>query len=356
MFARASPSIYQSSKCFVTYGSMGHIDPKQLPHKSKPWSSLGSLDFVHKVDLLIPQEHYERLSEKLGQEITSTAYYKVSMTLEQILQGDFFTECIKRGNVLMLSEGKVTVDNMFTLINGNLTMYLEKEVYERAGLTGKPYGIKGDRGLKPRWIVTYDLRSPSMLHGKKGFDRLMYACKKVLNQQMKWLFSDVGQSIDSGLLEKLSATRIDVKPEVIQHIKTTQVALNMPASVLAEGDRTDLELVASDLYEWLSLVRLESHRIAANDDVDPYISRYKAPDGTDDEMEVCKITWQGFMSTSWIRQLLAETITHHSSQSWLSFSATELSTDVAGVHNELMLLRPPKAPEEYLMWEVKRTK
>lgn len=33
-----------------------------------------------------------------------------------------------------------------------------------------------------------------MLHGKKGFDRLMYACKKVLNQQMKWLFSDVGQS------------------------------------------------------------------------------------------------------------------------------------------------------------------
>lgn len=49
MFARASPSIYQSSKCFVTYGSMGHIDPKQLPHKSKPWSSLGSLDFVHKV-------------------------------------------------------------------------------------------------------------------------------------------------------------------------------------------------------------------------------------------------------------------------------------------------------------------
>lgn len=30
-------------------------------------------------------------------------------------------------------------------------MYLDKETYERAGLVGKPYGVKGHRGLKPRW-------------------------------------------------------------------------------------------------------------------------------------------------------------------------------------------------------------
>jgi ribonucleases P/MRP protein subunit RPP40 len=30
-------------------------------------------------------------------------------------------------------------------------MYLDKETYERAGLTGKPHGAKGNRGLKPRW-------------------------------------------------------------------------------------------------------------------------------------------------------------------------------------------------------------
>ncbi len=34
---------------------------------------------------------------------------------------------------------------------GILTIYLEKEVYERAGLVGKPHGVKGQRGLKPRW-------------------------------------------------------------------------------------------------------------------------------------------------------------------------------------------------------------
>jgi ribonucleases P/MRP protein subunit RPP40 len=53
MFSQASPSIYQSSKCHVTYGSMGHIDAKQVPHKGKPWSSIMLLDFIHKVRLWV---------------------------------------------------------------------------------------------------------------------------------------------------------------------------------------------------------------------------------------------------------------------------------------------------------------
>lgn len=34
---------------------------------------------------------------------------------------------------------------------GVLTMFVDKETYERAGLVGKPYGAKGGRGSKPRW-------------------------------------------------------------------------------------------------------------------------------------------------------------------------------------------------------------
>lgn len=68
----------------------------------------------------------------------------------------------------MLSEGRIDADNVFALRNGmilsrwcfndrypdrpgNLTMFLDKETYERAGLVGKPHGAKGGRGLKPRW-------------------------------------------------------------------------------------------------------------------------------------------------------------------------------------------------------------
>lgn len=69
---------------------------------------------------------------------------------------------------MMLSEGTVGVDNVFVLksgkswrtahhistltdSSGNLKMFLDKETYERAGLVGKPHGVKGKRGLKPRW-------------------------------------------------------------------------------------------------------------------------------------------------------------------------------------------------------------
>lgn len=51
----------------------------------------------------------------------------------------------------MLSEGKTTTDTVFSLREGLLTMYLDRETYERAGLVGKPHGVKGKRGLKPRW-------------------------------------------------------------------------------------------------------------------------------------------------------------------------------------------------------------
>jgi hypothetical protein len=30
-------------------------------------------------------------------------------------------------------------------------LHLDKETYERAGIVGKPDGVKGKRGTKPRW-------------------------------------------------------------------------------------------------------------------------------------------------------------------------------------------------------------
>ena len=76
------------------------------------------------------------------------------------------------GKVTMLSQGIQNIDNIFTILNGSsispppftprgnipantltgeLTMYVDKETYERAGLVGKPHGGKGNREGKPRW-------------------------------------------------------------------------------------------------------------------------------------------------------------------------------------------------------------
>jgi hypothetical protein len=40
-------------------------------------------------------------------------------------------------------------------------------------------------------VVEIELRLPSMLHGKKGFDRIVYAFKNVLNTPVTWLFCDL---------------------------------------------------------------------------------------------------------------------------------------------------------------------
>jgi len=41
-------------------------------------------------------------------------------------------------------------------------------------------------------VVEINLRLPSMLHGKKGFDRIVYAFKNVLDTPVTWLFGDLG--------------------------------------------------------------------------------------------------------------------------------------------------------------------
>lgn len=48
-------------------------------------------------------------------------------------------------------------------------------------------------------VVELNLRLPSMLHGKKGFERIVWAFANVLTQSMAWLFQDLQSN--SGLDE-----------------------------------------------------------------------------------------------------------------------------------------------------------
>ncbi|KAJ0374006.1 hypothetical protein COL26b_007717 [Colletotrichum chrysophilum] len=76
---------------------MAHVEPKQLPTKGKPWAPILSQGFNHKVDLILPQECYELVHQKLAKELAPPTFHRVVMTLGQVLDGAFFTEYIKRG-------------------------------------------------------------------------------------------------------------------------------------------------------------------------------------------------------------------------------------------------------------------
>ncbi|AEO55070.1 hypothetical protein MYCTH_2298476 [Thermothelomyces thermophilus ATCC 42464] len=353
MLAFTENAVHQAAKCFVTYGLMCHLDPNQPPSKTQPWATLASQDFVHRADLIIPHDMLESVRGRLIEGRTGPEFKRVVLSLRDILSGDFFTEYIKKGDVLMLSEGRRGIDNVFTLRRGILTMFLDKEAYERAGLVGKPDGPKGKRGTKPRWIVEFDLTAPSMFPGKKGFDRLVYASKNALAGPITWLFCNLSTTIPNpDPLSQHSPIGYTCNPNISEAIDVMMPNLTPDVSFLSSGGREDFEDFSTSVYEWLSLVRLQSPRVEIGDQIDPYLSRYKVPEGGE-KNTVCKISWQGFLAPSWSRQTLIDIVTALPHKAWFSFSTTTFSKGLTGDNTECTILRPPNSSGEYLMWEVK---
>ncbi|GAP91759.2 putative ribonuclease P 40kDa subunit [Rosellinia necatrix] len=335
---------------------MAYPDTSQLPTKAKPWSTLLSQDYIHKIDLVLPEEVLQSIEKGL---INDTArapgYHRVIMTLGQVLERDFFTQYIKIGNIMMLSEGNVDTNNVFSIRDGKLMMYLDKETYERAGLSGKPHGVKGARGLQPRWVVEYDLRSPAALHGKKGFDRLVYACKNALTEPTTWLFCNLSITPDLDPIVQHHPTKYTSSPTLIQNMAVQIPPLGIPSAVLADQTRRELDEYATEVYEWLSLIRLESPRVRPDDDMDPYLSTYTVPGDPSARSKgrLCKISWQGFIPPSWAASALAELIQTLPPRAWFSFSTTPFTRVAMGHGADYTIMRPPSSSGEYVLWEIK---
>ena len=144
-----------------------------------------------------------------------------------------------------------------------------------------------------------------MLHGKKGFQRIVWAFKNVLNASLTWLFHDFQNSVFSAdtpdPLSKHHPFRETLAPS-IAHIKDAKV----PSFVMSEM-RADDEDWAVEMHEWLSLVAMQSPRVEASDDIDPYLCRYQVPGSEVAAVyDLVSVTWTGFLPGSWIRRLFVE--------------------------------------------------
>ncbi|PSR92139.1 ribonuclease P 40kDa subunit [Coniella lustricola] len=335
---------------------MAHLDPLQLPaaSKGKPWSAIQAHDFLRRVDLIVPQDSYDLVQEVL--ETACPPFCRVDMSLLQLLQGDFFSEYIKIGDVMMLSKGRRDIDNVLQLKDGKLTMFLDRETYERAGLVGKPYGSKGNRGLKPRWVVEYDLRSPSMFSGKKGFDRLLNACKTTLCGTFTWLFCNVSRKIPSpDPLDAYQPIRCETTRDIFESINVILPSLKPSMARDTTLDLDDVPDSLADTYEWLSLVRLQSPRLLSTDTIDPFLSRYSVPGNPEEQTatRLCRVCWEGFFSPDFARQVLVNVLLKLPSRTWFSLSAASFSQTMCGEVTESTFLRLPELPQEYLLWQIR---
>ena len=164
-----------------------------------------------------------------------------------------------------------------------------------------------------------------MLHGRKGFDRVVWACKNALNEPVTWLFHDYSKESKCRFLhgnvrnEGINKASVpDARPIAKHHPLTRTVNLTkgrseavlIPPLDPSEALQTEhnFEQWTLQLYEWLSLVSIHSPRICPDDKIDPFLSRYQVPEnGTSgDSVSLTTLTWKGLIPATWVRNLMIE--------------------------------------------------
>ncbi|KAL4943342.1 hypothetical protein BDV06DRAFT_190024 [Aspergillus oleicola] len=344
-------------KCYTTVAQLPQfIDPKQPPIKKAPFSAIQGHPFVHTVGVTMPKDVYTSIESSLDSKLQKLRYARLAMNLSSLLEGEFFNTYIKTGNILMLSQGRRGLDNTFMLHDGVLKLELGKEVYEKTGLTGKPIRTGGKKHTKERFLIELNMRLPSMLHGKKGFQRIEWAFKNVLNEPVPWLFFDLetptGVSEGDTPIKRLNPEIRSCEPVQITHENiTTPPFSNL--NITNKTSESELRDTLGEVSEWLAMLSLSSKRLSADDDIDPYLCRYDAPEIGGDEtkpLDLVRLEWQGFIPPKWITQffitLFRVTASHASkATAWFFLSASALARDaVEGKDGYTIMVLPAADP------------
>lgn len=295
-------------KCYFTCTTLpAYLDTTQQPTKNPPFSLLHSTPYYHTLTLLTPA------SPPLGPQDVELKYAKINLSLLEILTGDFFTNKIKKGNVLLVSAplylSSTSSSATITLVEGVLTITCDRATYERAGLSGKP--IPNPHARKhgtPKFKIELNLRLPSMLAGKKGFERLLHAAKSVFVGEITWLFYDISSDLsttDTFLGENVEIKHITAQTEELKGA----IIPPFPAdgADISKSNQDDL----TDLLEWLSLAAISSPRIYQGDLVDEIISRYSVPNTTSATSTIqtlTKMTYTGFLPNTIIANIFAKVV------------------------------------------------
>lgn len=163
-----------------------------------------------------------------------------------------------------------------------------------------------------------------MLHGKKGFERVVWAFKHVLDQSVTWLFHDLdGENDGSGPIAVYSPTVRDIRPSVHPLGRCGVPAL--PASMEQENEQDAVEVL-----EWLTLALGDAPGVRSNNNhgSDGVLSRYKVPDFEDgspglETRDLVRLEYRGFLPAAFVHKLFLAMLkaAGTSKQSWYALSA-----------------------------------
>ncbi|KAL9101091.1 MAG: hypothetical protein Q9163_003606 [Psora crenata] len=328
-FSSSSPSakVYVSNGTFPRY-----IDPAQPPAKRQPFGTVLRQPFTHTVVLNLPGELYSLLWHDIVAKLKHIQYDRVIMSLSEVLEGDFFNQYIK---------------------SGQLRFELPKEVYERTGLVGHAIRDQGRKHIKTRYAIEIDLRQPSMLHGRKGFDRIAWACRNVLSGPVTWLFHDLLGEPYSSATRPISQHHPVTRTVEPEKRKSDDVLVPSLGPTNASSSNVEFEQWALETYEWLGLVSMQSPRVQAGDKIDPFLSRYQLStnDLAGQPANLITLTWKGLLPATWIRNLIVELTNAMnrnvgSNEHFFALSAYAFETAMIDQQDGYTILSPPRITVE----------
>jgi ribonuclease P/MRP protein subunit RPP40 len=212
-----------------------------------------------------------------------------------------------------------------------------------------------------------------MFHGKKGFDRIVYAFKNVLTKPVTWLFTDLRAQgmyyvqvaiittdrtleISSDPFKKHFPVVVSCLPDILPQIDVEVPRLQPPEGHrdMYEDDFSDFSV---EIYEWLSVISLESPRVVPNDRIDPFLSRYSPPPAESPKpsvTELVKISWKGFTSSSWAHKIFVQALLVAKPGVWFSFATLGFDEGIRTGGRDCTILKLPGAQNEYMLWEVEQ--
>jgi len=97
------PSLFQTlssppPKFNITSGPLpSYVSSSHAPSRKSPWRVIHDAGFIHSATVVIPDELYKLIWDRIQPETIKATYAKVIIKLEDVLDGDFFTQYIKRG-------------------------------------------------------------------------------------------------------------------------------------------------------------------------------------------------------------------------------------------------------------------
>jgi ribonucleases P/MRP protein subunit RPP40 len=140
-----------------------------------------------------------------------------------------------------------------------------------------------------------------------------------------------------------------------------QIEVYLPRLVPPDGHKDIYEDSFADfsveLYEWISLLSLESPRVDPNDSIDPFLSRYAPPIAKDQNLDVTKlvkISWHGFAASCWAHKIFVQAFLAAKPRMWFTFSVFGFNDCSRTGGGDCTIWKLPGAQNEYMLWEIEQ--